>query len=181
MQKSALNDLFLAAAGGDQAAESKLIEMLRERFLVLAKFRMGGSDAEDIVQEACITVVQKYKTLPDHDRFLLWAHTVLRNKIGNYISGSRRRNRIFADSAGGEQVGRETNDASIGLLEEQIVKCLKRIGRVNRRYPRILNLVHLGYNADEISRRLNLNKKHLYVLLNRGRSLLADCLEKDDE
>jgi len=181
MQKSALNDIFQAATGGDQSAESTLIAMLRDRFMILAKLRIGESDAEDIVQEACITVVQKYKTLPDYGRFLLWAHTVLRNKIGNYISGSRRRNRIFIDAAGDEQAGRGFDDASVGLLEEQIVNCLKRIGRVNRRYPRILNLVHLGYNADEISRRLKLQKKHLYVLLNRGRSMLADCLERGDE
>jgi RNA polymerase sigma factor (sigma-70 family) len=181
MQNSTLSELYLKAAGGNRAAESELIEILRVRFMILAKLRVGGTDAEDLVQEACMTVIQKYKSIPDYNQFLPWAHTVLRNKIGNYITGSRRRKRIFVDSAKGETVGREANASSIILLETKIVECLKKIGYINKRYPRILNLVHLGYNADEISRRLNLNKKHLYVLLNRGRSLLADCLEKDDE
>lgn len=54
-----------------------------ERFI---KFRMSGTgDAEDMLQEVCLTAYEKYYTLRDHDKFKPWILQIARNKCRNYF------------------------------------------------------------------------------------------------
>jgi DNA-directed RNA polymerase specialized sigma24 family protein len=47
---------------------------------------------------------------------------------------------------------------------------------VNPRYARVLNLIHLGYNTEEICRRMKLTRSNLYSIVSRARALLSDCV-----
>ena len=54
-----------------------------ERFI---KFRMSGTgDAEDMLQEVCLTAYEKYDTLRDPDKFKPWILQIARNKCRNYF------------------------------------------------------------------------------------------------
>ncbi len=67
---------------------------LREIFLALAKRRVRDEqDAEEIVQDALMTVVEKSASQTFEKSFLQWAFGVLRNKIGNYYQQRERRHR----------------------------------------------------------------------------------------
>ena len=54
-----------------------------ERFI---KFRLSGTgDAEDVLQDVCLTDYQKYHTLRDPEKFKPWILQIARNKCRNYF------------------------------------------------------------------------------------------------
>ena len=57
-----MDQIFARAREGDEKAEQELFKYLFVRFKTLAERRIGKGEAEDIAQEACMTVLQKYKT-----------------------------------------------------------------------------------------------------------------------
>ena len=54
-----------------------------ERFV---KFQLSGTgDAEDMLQEVCLTAFEKYHTLRDPEKFKPWILQIARNKCRNYF------------------------------------------------------------------------------------------------
>lgn len=178
MTTERMRELVRSAKQGDRAAEDVVFRHLRVRFLFLAKQRIGMSYAEDVAQEACTTVFEKYRSSPDDREFQAWAYEILRNKIGNYLQKAAVRARAGADLPSAAASESLTTDPD---LRARLVACLRRIVRRHRRYARVLNLVHQGYDTGEICRRLDIRAGNLYVMLNRARGLLRDCLERGRE
>jgi RNA polymerase sigma factor (sigma-70 family) len=176
-----LTTLLQRARSGDISAEDKIFRHLRVRFTLLAKRRIGGVDAEDIAHEACLTVLEKYKTLTGSVDFEAWAYTVLRNKIGNYLQSRSVRNRTMRSSG-------QTDTAPAGILSapdpdlrRRLKRSLRLLVKTNPRYARVLNLAHQGYTTAEICERLKISPNHLYVLLNRSRKLLTQYLDVESD
>ena len=172
------NELARLALSGDKKAEKELFDYFLDRFTCLAKLRTGGNDAEDIAQEACLTIVEKLRQnggVPEN--FNAWAYDILRKKIGNYYQYSEVRNRYVireSDSRGAINQGNHPPDPNlIRSLEE----CMKEIIRTNLVYARVVNLAFQGYDTDYISRRLNTCASNVYNILSRGRRLLKHCLK----
>ena len=65
-------------------------------------------------------------------------------------------------------------------LKRKLLDCLACIGRLNRRYARILNLRTQGYEADEVCTMLGVKKNSMYSILHRAKAQLALCLETGD-
>jgi RNA polymerase sigma-70 factor, ECF subfamily len=171
-----LHELVRRAREGDLAAEQTVLDHLRVRFVFLAKRRTGSRDAEDLAQEACLTVAQKYRSLASDVGFEPWAYSVLRNKIGNLLQQRERDRRYFGETPGDIDGAMDTTDA-VPDLKRQLLICLRRIGRVLPQYVRVLNLMYQGYGTEEICERLQVKPNHLYVLLHRARKALKDCME----
>lgn len=149
-------------------------DVLRESFVLIARRRVGHDSAEDIAQEACMTVLQKYDSDQHADRFDSWAYQILRNKIGDYL----RRDRVRREAIGTHEaiIQKSTNSPNFEL-RRQIELCLRKLARVNHRYVQILRFATEGYNTSEICKRQGITPQNLYVLLNRSRSALRKCLE----
>jgi len=170
-------DLLALAISGDEAAENALFNTLQRRLRLLARRRLGDSHiAEDIAQEACLTVAQKYKTERYEIGFEEWAYGVLRMKIGNYLQKRNTERKIMSRSESDRLTSRAELKAD-PILRRNLLKCLKKIVSVNKMYARALNLVYQGYKTSEICSRLKINSGNYYVVLSRGRSMLRTCLE----
>ena len=172
--ESLLNQLLTRAKAGDKMAEEELFRYLSVRFLALAKRRVGEGVAEDIAQEACVTVLEMYKTKEYPKGFAAWAYKILRNKIGNYL---RNKN----DMQRGPYIEHVVNTSTVKTdcdLKRMLIRCFKQLVKRNRTYARALNLVHQGYKTEEICTKLRITPNHLYVILNRGRLLLGSCLQR---
>jgi len=166
----------MRARDGDLSAEQQLFSHLLVRFTLLAKRRVGTEDARDIAQDACLTVLQKMRAGEAPDHFDAWSYSILRMRIGNYYQKNRVRQRVLPDEVALRQVEQM---ASVGANPEQLrhlLSCVRKIIVKFPRYARVLNLVHQGYTTAEICRRLNIKPGNLYVVLNRGRRMLSDCL-----
>ncbi|UCD63619.1 MAG: RNA polymerase sigma factor [Candidatus Zixiibacteriota bacterium] len=175
-----MQHLLVKARRGDKAAETQLFEHLRVRFVLLAKRRIGEEHCEDIAQEACITVLEKLKSDAPEDNFEAWAYQVLRNKIGNYLQSHNLRQKKMLHAEHIEDLDGPSTGEIDPMLRRRLLDCLKKILKVSPRYARALNFVQQGYDTEEICRRLDMKSNHLYVVLNRSRKMLSDCLDGGD-
>jgi RNA polymerase sigma factor (sigma-70 family) len=172
-----MDQLFDKARGGDKKAERELFEYLFVRFKTLAERRIGKGEAEDIAQEACLTVLQKYKTETFTKGFGPWAYGVLKMKIGNYMQGLMVKQKGFAPPEEADRAARVKSPEPEYELKRKLIDCLKKMIRYNRRYAQILNYFQQGYTTDEICGRFHIRPNNFYVILNRVRGLLRTCME----
>jgi RNA polymerase sigma factor (sigma-70 family) len=172
-----LQHLLLKAKKGDKNAETQILEYLRVRFVLLAKRRIGEEHCEDIAQEACMTVLEKLKTDSPEDNFEAWAYQVLRNKIGNYLQSSNLRQKKMIGTEHIDYLEKSAVPDTDPIFRRRLIDCLKKLIKDNRRYARVLNLTYQGYDTNEICQRMAMKPNHLYVVLNRSRKMLSDCLD----
>ena len=171
-----MEQLFEQARNGDRQAEQEIFTKLLVRFRYLAKRRIGEADSEDIAQEACVTVLEKYKTESITVGFAPWAFGVLKMKIGNHLQRSKRRR--DKEAAFDESLHSKGPGPAAPNFRRHLIECITEVSRSFPRYARILNLNHLGFRTAEICDRLNITDNHYYVSLNRGRAILKECLRR---
>lgn len=172
-----MDNLLAKAQKGDEKAEKKLFQYLFVRFKAIAKRRIGEGEAEDIAQDACLTVLQKYKTETFSKGFEAWAYGVLKMKIGNYIQGLMVKQKSLAPESEADQTLKSSSPEPDYNLKRKLIDCLKQIIKRNPLYARVLNFIHQGYQTSEICKRLQIRPNNFYVILNRGRGMLKTCLE----
>lgn len=171
-----LQELLDAALTGDKKAENRLFEFLRVRFDYLATLKVGKDAAEDLAQDACLTVLQKYKEVGNFDNFSGWAYGILKNKIANHIRHEGRWSKLVYSTQSPEMPDAKAAVAPDSDLHNQLLSCLRKLIGENLVYARALNLAYQGYTTDRICEILHVKRGHFYVLLNRARKALADCL-----
>lgn len=172
-----INQLHAAAIHGDRSDEDRLFAKLTESFRLLAQHKVWNrADAEEIVQVALSTILERYREIEFETSFSAWAYHVLENKLGDYYRAQKRRESRF------EQIEIETpgmvNESSDPSLKLRLLDCLRKIGTANNRYARVLNLRYQGYTAEEICDRLELTRNNLYIILSRARASLKKCLKE---
>jgi len=174
-----INTLHRAAQNGDSNAEGALFALLSARFRYFAEHKIESrDDAEEIVQEALKTILDKYRDIEFTTSFAAWAYKVLDNKILAYF----RRSTVQRERMKGSTDADETPVMTVEetALERQLLECLRKLHAANRRHARVLNLHYLGFTVEEICRRVDVTRNNLYSLLHRARARLADCLETGD-
>jgi RNA polymerase sigma factor (sigma-70 family) len=134
-------------------------------------------DCLEIVQETLSVVAQGYKTIDFEISFSAWAYRILENKIMNYYRAKKVKESNFSQIQETEK--RKVFFQKNPLLENSLIKCLKKIHRFNKDHARILNLRYHGYEIGEISNRLGMTPNNIYVSLCRARKLLKACLNKE--
>lgn len=86
-------ELARRSARGDERAFAALMQRYREPMQRLIRYQMGGTDAEDVLQE---TLVQAWRDLPglrDPDRVKAWLLQVARNRCRDFFKRTGRRER----------------------------------------------------------------------------------------
>lgn len=175
-----MDEIIERAKKGDKSAEQELFQLLRVRFAFLAKRRLGRDEAEDVAQDACVTVLQKYKLSAHPGNFEAWAYKILRNKIGNLLQHKVVEKDKLVSEEEPMRLSEPSQQSADPLRMQKLVSCLREMIKTYPRYARVLNLVHLGYDCREISSLLQINPNNLYVILNRSRKILRDCISKKD-
>ncbi|MCP4703925.1 MAG: RNA polymerase sigma factor [candidate division Zixibacteria bacterium] len=173
-----INELYKLACNGDKTSEAVFLQTLTVRFrLFLYHKNINEEDAKEIVQDAMFTIIKEYKKINFETSFAAWAYNVLQNKLLNYFRKSKKHGEIISSSSD-NQAGEFRTWEPDPILAPQLLDCLRKIGKINMRYARILNLHFQGYKVNEICKKLEITPNNLYVILSRARSMLASCLEK---
>jgi RNA polymerase sigma factor (sigma-70 family) len=172
-----MKELIARAIAGDSHAEREIFERLTVRFRFIAKRYMRDENAEDVAQDACLTILQKYKKQNFETGFEAWAYGVLRMKIGNFLQKQATVKKNIADGQMIENQAEISQSREDFELRRRLLLCLKKINRSHHLYARVLNLTHQGYTTDEICGMLQIKSNYLYVILNRGRKMLRKCLD----
>ena len=173
-------ELLSKAKKGDPEAENEIFQYLFARFKCIVKRRVGIEECEDIAQEACMTVIEKYKNQTFTIGFEAWAHGVLKNKIGNYLQGPLQKRKKTTTDKEYRSVWISSPREAEQDLKRQLIQCLKKIIKKNPVYARVLNFVHQGYQTEEICKRIIVTPNNFYVILKRGRSMLQNCLKRGE-
>lgn len=134
-------------------------------------------DREEIVQDALVTIMQKYKSLTIETSFSAWAYMVLKNKMLDYFK-TRKLHAAKMDQYQRENPGGVWEPDP--ELQAKLKDCFTRIHRLHDRHARVLNLHYQGYTTDEICSRMNISQSNLYVILSRARKMLELCLREGD-
>jgi RNA polymerase sigma factor (sigma-70 family) len=174
-----INSLHSAVVGGDKTAEIELFQLLTARFRLFVQQKIWDrQDAEEVVQDALLTVAEKYKGIEFETSFAAWAHKVLSNKVLHYFRTRAGHERRFVGLEEGSSPAKA--DSLDSDLETRLLDCLRKIIVVNNRFARILNFHYQGYAVAEVCERLRLTRTNFYSILSRARSMLELCLEKGD-
>ncbi|MBO6939972.1 MAG: RNA polymerase sigma factor [Deltaproteobacteria bacterium] len=81
-----------AATAGDRGALSSIVRALQGRFYDLAlRMRMDPSDAEEVTQEALLSVVTHLSEFRGESQFTSWAHRIAVNRILDEKRRGKRR------------------------------------------------------------------------------------------
>ncbi len=174
-----INEFYNIAREGDRAAESSLFRQLTVSFRLFAQQRIwNDQDAEEVVQEAVLTISERYRDITFETSFSAWAYRVLNHKILDYIKRKGRRQKLI------EQVRQETDTELTWQpdpdLRARLIECFQKMNGSNPRHARILNLHYQGFTTGEICSRLKLTDNYFYVMLSRARTALEVCLEEED-
>ncbi|MEZ5359990.1 MAG: sigma-70 family RNA polymerase sigma factor [Candidatus Zixiibacteriota bacterium] len=174
-------ELWKKASLGDKSAEAMVFKELRVRLSAIARLYVRAEDAEDIAQESCITILQKYKEIGEPYEYDAWAVQVLRNKIRNFQRKESNSRRIFNEYEGTTIARLAKAPENNPMFKRLLLSCLHKLISAYPRYARILNLIHQGYPVDEICMKMKVNRNNLYVILARSRRVLGKCLFGDEE
>ena len=87
-----INTLYQNARDGDRSAERELLKHLDVSFRLFAQRRVWNEqDAEEVVQEALLTISTNYGSMEFETSFAAWAYKVLQNKILDHVKKKRTR------------------------------------------------------------------------------------------
>lgn len=170
-----MDQILERAKAGDKDAENELFAHLLVRFRLIAKRKVWEA-GEELAQEACLTVLKKYRTEDFTVSFEAWALGVLKNIIGNHLREKKRR-RDIANSGLVTALARDTcSEEQLHNLRLALLECLKKLDRLYPVYAQILDFGYQGLETAEICRRLKISANNAYVTLNRARAKLKTCL-----
>ncbi len=172
------HDELLAARGGDQECGRSLVErhgpaMLRTAWRVLGAY--GGTEAEDVVQEAFIAALTT-PALPSGDVGPWLRSIAARKALDALRRGDRRAERPLPDERlGTREVGAGGRDETLDVLT--VRHALGKLAPADRA---ILTLVDLeGASMDEAARALGLTRVAVKLRAMRARRKLARLLSAD--
>ena len=172
-----INELFLEAKAGNSKAEAELFNKLSVRFKTFVSLYIcEDTDVDEVVQEAILKIINKYKTVEIKKNYAAWAYAFVKYEIRDYFRRGKR-NREYTGQYT-ENIGENSDFIFNSKLKIDLLECLKEIFKKNKRYARVLVLKYQGYNVELITERLKITPENLYVIVCRARSLLKSCLKK---
>lgn len=133
------------------------------------------SDADDIVQELCLTIWKKYDSFESGTNFKSWALQIAIHLIHNWRR-RQKNNRIlfseeFFDSIHSEIVkDPDQKDEKTDRLKI----CLKKLREHQRNAIRLR--YHLGFEIEQVADRIGRTVGATYRLLSRIRHALFECI-----
>lgn len=178
--------LIEKAKNGDKAALSKIVNKYSGRIYNLAlRILRNKEDAEDILQETFITVVEKLHTFDGRSGLFTWIYRIaanaslmkLRKKkivfqdIDDSVYNDNIEERIFVDW---------TQDPSINIYDEEVKKKIdEAVNKLSDIYRSVFVLRDIeGLSIKETSAILNITEENVKIRLRRARQFLRDILSE---
>lgn len=138
------------------------------------------SNAEDIFQDVCVTVCEKYGDFQEGTNFKAWAMQITRYKIlSHYQATSGKRQMLELTPELAEKLADDTvqvDEEEVFIEERQALrKCLEKVKGQNR--VLVLKRYGEGLSCKVIAASINWTVEAVYVALSRLRSSLEQCIK----
>ncbi len=133
--------------------------------------------AEDLFQQTCLVICEKWPQFRPGSNFLAWAMTIARYE--HLASTDPKRHREYENEAAilaaawADQPDESAQDAA---RRDALRYCLQRLGSRARR------AFQLRYAEEQsnarLAEQLSISQQALYALLSRARRLLRECIDR---
>lgn len=181
------NKLIELAKSGDKSAISQLVNKYSERIYNLAlRIMRNREEAEDVLQETFITVIEKLTTFDGRSSFFTWIYRIATN-----ISLMRLRKRKvvfqqisddpdFQESVENRVFVDWSQDPSVNLFDQETKSKLdEAINKLSDIYRSVFILRDIeGLSIKETSAILNITEENVKIRLRRARQFLRDYLSE---
>ena len=175
------DDLLRMYRDGDADAFDTLFDRYRAPVYNFARVMLGEADgAEDMLQEAFLTVARTARTYEPRGRFRAWLMRIVRNLCLNRIQAERVRRRVVAQSGLDivQPASREPSPPERLERDERMDRVRRLIGELPERQREALVLYafeRMSYR--EIAEALDAPMGTVKTLIHRARAALARALE----
>ena len=175
------DDLLRMYRDGDADAFDTLFDRYRAPVYNFARVMLGHADgAEDMLQEAFLTVARTARTYEPRGRFRAWLMRIVRNLCLNRIQAERVRRRVVAQSGLDivQPASREPSPPERLERDERMDRVRRLIGELPERQREALVLYafeRMSYR--EIGEALDAPMGTVKTLIHRARAALARALE----
>jgi len=175
------------AKDGDKAALAQLVQTYSGKIYNLAlRILRNKEDAEDILQETFLTVVEKLHTFDGRSGFFTWIYRIATNAS---LMKLRKKKLVFKDIANEDDYNDSiesrvfvdwTQDPSINVYDEEIKKKIdEAVNKLSDIYRSVFVLRDIeGLSIKETSAILNISEENVKIRLRRARQFLRDILSE---
>jgi RNA polymerase sigma-70 factor (ECF subfamily) len=168
------------SASTEAAEITRLI--LQHRNLIFGTILTQTADynnAEDIFQDVCVTLCQKYPQFQKGTNFKSWVMEITRYKLLSHYQSRTSRNKVqltpeIAGLMASSEIWLE-EDPNLGNELAALRKCLGKVGEKNRLV--LLNRFGKGLSCPEIAQTLGWTVNSVYVAISRLKDSLEKCVE----
>lgn len=153
----------------DRSAVDALVAAHRD-LLAFVESRVGNrADAEDIVQGAIVTALEKGDTVRDTGRVTAWIYQLLRNRIADHL-----RHRAAGERAGDRYAALEDTATVDEALDDTVCRCVSRLlDNLKPEYADMLRRTELEEKSPaDAGRELGLTANNAAVRAHRAREAL---------
>lgn len=180
-------DIVRKAKKGDKEAFSELVTIYSERIYNLAlRILRNREDAEDVLQETFLTVLQKLNTFDGRSNFFTWIYRIATNAS---LMKLRKKRLVFAELPENPDLGPRhderimvdwSQDPSFYIQNEEIKKIIDTaINQLSEIYRTVFILRDIEQlSIKETSKILNISEENVKIRLKRARMFLRDKISQ---
>lgn len=173
------------AKQGDKAALAQLVNAYSERIFNLAlRILRKKEDAEDILQETFLTVIEKLHTFDGRSSFFTWIYRIATNAS---LMRLRKKKLVFQELSDDDHYNESvesrvfidwTQDPSINIYDQEVkMKIEEAVNKLSDIYRSVFVLRDIeGLSIKETSAILNITEENVKIRLRRARQFLRDYL-----
>ncbi len=141
-------------------------------------FVRNRDDAEDVLQEVALAIVDRFESYDSTRPFIAWALGVARNLVKAHFRKQLRRPVTADDETAVDRVAEafESLQPELEDMKEALAECIQRVPAEERRMLAMQYEENLKPAA--IATRINKTANHVAVMLHRLRLGLRQCVER---
>jgi len=168
--------LVAKARRGDAAAFETLVRRHLKAAYAVALARVGQpADAEDVVQDAFVTALQKLDSCRSPDRFGAWLLEIVRNRAHNYRRYQAVRDTLpLSETTPASRAAGPEREAERTEMKERLIEALDTLTELQREV--ILLFDFEGWPHREIAEKLGISEVSARVHLSNARRALRASL-----
>ncbi|MBS3805385.1 MAG: RNA polymerase sigma factor [Oleiphilaceae bacterium] len=183
---------------GDQAAYKHAVRLYTPGMLAVARFYHGNANAEDVVQDCWVTVIDAINKFEGRAGLKTWLHRIVANRAKNRLRTTNREvSTDFSETLDPELDSRygssgrwlkpptlKTDESADQLLENDALKeCLNQhLSRLPEAQRSALVLYETHHHkSDDICNILDISHSNLRVLIHRARQKIFLMVEHFQE
>tara|TARA_R110000850_G_scaffold30703_1_gene84817 strand:+ start:1908 stop:2441 length:534 start_codon:yes stop_codon:yes gene_type:complete len=144
----------------------------------IRSFVRDPSDAEDVLQEVALTIVDRFEKYDRSRPFIGWSLGVAKNLIKAHFRKQLKRPTTAHDDSAVDRVADafEVMQPELEDMKEALADCIKQVPSAKREL--LAWQYEDGLQPAEIGQRIGKSPNHVAVLLHRLRSILRHCVER---